>query len=301
MADLPESAADIPFDEWVVKNGGSPSFISLLAEFGFTSRLSLQHLKEEEATELFDRMNCGQRSLLRGLISLSSTKIIESEHSGYGKCLEKISTCKQASGGVQTKLSQLFNLQKPKQADGESSSSSFQPQPLVSRKIRKRTSASTPTPKYQKLKKKCKVKEVKVKVVGMEYERSSTPVGAERESMMKSIWIRESANEDEVHWKICEAFDWDPSEEIRFMYSSGRHLRAASLRDIENSDSWDCETVKALMGNGCLYVAKADEKISSDSENEVSSCIELTKSQTKRLIAKRIIAHLVIISVVISK
>jgi hypothetical protein len=79
-------------------------------------------------------MNCEQRSLLRGLISLSSPKAIESEHSGYGKCLEKISTSKQALGGVQSKLSQLFSLRKPKQGDGESSSSLFKPQPLVSRK-----------------------------------------------------------------------------------------------------------------------------------------------------------------------
>ena len=56
--DLHESAADLSFDEWVMRNGGSESFISLLAEFGFTSRLSLQYLKEE-ATELFVRMNYG--------------------------------------------------------------------------------------------------------------------------------------------------------------------------------------------------------------------------------------------------
>ena len=55
--DLHESAADLSFDEWVMRNGGSVSLISLLAEFGFTSRLPLQHLKEEEATELF---YCGQ-------------------------------------------------------------------------------------------------------------------------------------------------------------------------------------------------------------------------------------------------
>ena len=61
------------------------------------------------------------------------------------------------------------------------------------------------------------------------------------------------------------------------MYSSGRHLRPATLRDVENSDSWDCETIKALMGNGCLYVAKADidDKESTDSEKDVSSCIEV--------------------------
>ena len=134
--------------------------------------------------------------------------------------------------------------------------------------------AAPQTSNFKKAKKKCKVKEIKVKVVGMEYERSSTPVGSDRESMMRNVWIRESANEDEVRWKICEAFDWEPFEDIRFMYSSGRHLRPATLNDV-NADSWDCETIKALMGNGCLYVAKADldDKESTDSEKEVSMCV----------------------------
>ena len=54
-------------------------------------------------------------------------------------------------------------------------------------------------------------------------------------------------------------------------------MRPATLRDIESSDSWDCKTIKALMGNGCLYVAKADidDKESTDLEKDVSSCIEV--------------------------
>ena len=54
------------------------------------------------------------------------------------------------------------------------------------------------------------------------------------------------------------------------MYSSGRHLCPATSRDVENSDSWDYET-KALMGNRCLYVAKAgiDDNESTDSEKDV--------------------------------
>jgi hypothetical protein len=50
--DLHEPTAELSFDEWVTRNGGSVSFIPLLAEFDFTLRLSLQHLKKE-ATELF--------------------------------------------------------------------------------------------------------------------------------------------------------------------------------------------------------------------------------------------------------
>ena len=80
------SPVDSSFEEWVTRNEGTTTFISLLSKFGITSRLSLQHLKEDEATELFERMNCMQRSLLRGLIiSLSSSRHDVSEKTGYSK------------------------------------------------------------------------------------------------------------------------------------------------------------------------------------------------------------------------
>ena len=74
------------------------------------------------------------------------------------------------------------------------------------------------------------------------------------------------------------------------MYFSRRHLCPGILRDVENSDSCGCETIKALMGNGCLYVAKADidDKESTDSEKDVSSCIELTNSQIEGYVADEI-------------
>ena len=45
------------------------------------------------------------------------------------------------------------------------------------------------------------------------------------------------------------------------MYASGRHLRPASLKDVENATSWDCNAIKALMGSGCLYVCKYEDSI----------------------------------------
>ena len=82
-------------------------------------------------------------------------------------------------------------------------------------------------------------------------------MGGEREQKTKTIWVRGTASAKELSAKILEAFGW--SEHIwslSFQYANGRHMRPASLADIENSTSWDAETAKALMGTGCLYVVR---------------------------------------------
>lgn len=60
----------------------------------------------------------------------------------------------------------------------------------------------------------------------------------------------------------------------RKMYVQGKCMRPASLDDIENADSWDFESVRALMGNGCLYVVQENKPVellsTSSSESEVS-------------------------------
>ena len=70
--------------------------------------------------------------------------------------------------------------------------------------------------------------------------------------------------------KIRELFGWIPRCDIRFMYASGRHLRPATLDDVENAVSWDCETIRTLIGSGCLYVTKESDSIllSSSSDEE---------------------------------
>lgn len=85
---------------------------------------------------------------------------------------------------------------------------------------------------------------------------SKTPVGAARDSMMKSVWVRESAVADEVARKIREAFNWSDSSVIQYLYANGRYLRVANLEDVENADSWDSDAIRALMGSGCLYVVR---------------------------------------------
>ena len=47
----------------------------------------------------------------------------------------------------------------------------------------------------------------------------------------------------------------------------GKNLRKAVLSDIENAESWDVDTWRALMGSGALYVVKSPELDSSDSDS----------------------------------
>ena len=37
---------------------------------------------------------------------------------------------------------------------------------------------------------------------------------------------------------------------LQYMYANGRYLRPATLKDVENAQDWDVETVQALVGNG---------------------------------------------------
>ncbi len=49
--------------------------------------------------------------------------------------------------------------------------------------------------------------------------------------------------------KIKEIFDWSDTVGLQYMYASGQHLRKATFKDVENAESWDVSTVRALMGN----------------------------------------------------
>lgn len=120
------------------------------------------------------------------------------------------------------------------------------------------------------------IKEARLKVVGLPWPKTSVPVGEEREKYQKVLWLRESASEAVIKKKIKDLFNWHPEYEVEYMYASGRHLRPASLEDVENSTSWDFGTLRALMGNGCLYVtkmAKTDVSSCSDDEEEKKKVI----------------------------
>ena len=100
-----------------------------------------------------------------------------------------------------------------------------------------------------------KIKEVRFRVVSVHPGTSSTPVNCGDRA--KEMWVRADASAFNLQQQIKEKFEWSENQEFKYLYAQGKCLREAKLRDIENATSWDCETVKALMGNGFLYVSKS--------------------------------------------
>ncbi len=225
-------------------------------------------------------MNCGQKCLLRGLVRAACSSKDDTDNA-YKAATSKASEAVAKSRNLRATLGKLFNRKvESDDLNDAGSSSDFQPSP----QLRKRSSKG----KYpMKGPVKRKVKEYSLKVVGFKYLPTSTPAGALKESMTKTIWAREGSNAEVMEDKIKEAFGWSKSYKLKFMYSSGRHLRPANLRDVENSDSWDLPTIKALMGSGRLYVTRyvpspgSDDGVSDldesdesdDHENKVSPII----------------------------
>ena len=63
-----------------------------------------------------------------------------------------------------------------------------------------------------------KVKEHRLRVVGLTKMCYKMPVGAMRESKMKSVWIHENAVAEEVARRICETFNWNyDTSSIQYM------------------------------------------------------------------------------------
>ena len=83
--------------------------------------------------------------------------------------------------------------------------------------------------------------------------------------MTKNVWIHESAVAEEVARKIREAFNWSDTTIVQYMYANGRYLRHADVKDVENTESWDSDAVRALMDSGCLYVVKGIQNTESTS------------------------------------
>ena len=68
------------------------------------------------------------------------------------------------------------------------------------------------------------------------------------------------------------AFGWRENEKPQYLYAQGKNIRPASLADVQEAESWDVESVHALMGNGNLYVVTMAASVSaaSDPETEVN-------------------------------
>ena len=309
--DLTLPAADpsppLAFAAWVQEHGGDEQFVGILTAHGFSSKLSLSNLDVSamEATGLLEQLNYGQKCLLRGLIQLCRTQSGDSGSStrkvhgvDYGAVTEKVqhigSKAKKGSS-TRTKLGQLFRFNPASSKAGSSKvasaakvtsaeetgsdSDDFQPVPL-NREMRKRllkkksvvstaTCAVTPPPKSGKGKQpaKRKVKEFRLKVVALPRMMSLIPAPSERR--VHEVWVRATASGDEVSGKIQSVLGW--KEKPQYLYAQGKNIRPASLSDVEGADSWEVQSIRALMGTGCLYVVKMGVSEATNSDTEVSN------------------------------
>ena len=196
-----------------------------------------------ECEQLLEQLNYGQRCLLQGLISACKSR--EKEEDLYKESMQQAMHAVKfpKDKGLRTTLGALFNKKLGPQPTDGAGPSGCQPS-----KRKGKYPMKGPVKK--------KVKEHRFRVVGLKRMCTKTPTGAVRESLTKNIWIRENANEEEVQARIREAFNWGDEYKVQFMYANGRNLRLATLQDVENCEGWDGETIRALMGSGCLYVLR---------------------------------------------
>ncbi len=277
-----------PFATWVQEHSGDDQFLSILTEHGFSSELSLGNLDANslEATELLDKLNYGQKCLLRSLIkvcrtqSCSSSVIQGGDYSGVTENARQIGM-KAKKSSIRSKLGQLFHFDAASGstsnskvaiagAETGSDSDDFHPVPLSRSSCPKRkknlpSSASRAAPSKGKQPAKRKVKEHRLKVVVLPRLMSQIPAPSERR--IQDVWVRATANEDEVSERIRTSLEWKVAKP-RYLYAQGKNIRPG---DVEGADSWDFESIRALMGSGCLYVVKENVSKSSDSETEVSN------------------------------
>ena len=83
---------------------------------------------------------------------------------------------------------------------------------------------------------------------------------------------------------------WCDPKIVQYLYAQGKNLRKADLSDVENAESWDLDTLRALMGSGALYVVKDPEYESSDSD--------MGSSDSKFVSEKKSSSHVSVITVV---
>ena len=215
-------------------------------------------VESDECEQLLSRLNYGQRCLLQGLIS--ACKAPEKQEDLYKESMQRVTHAVKLpkDKGLRVTLGELFNKKLgPQLPTDDAGPSHGQPNKRKGK-----------YPMKGPIKK--KVKEHRLRVVGLKKFCAKTPTGVVRESLTKNIWIRENANEEEVQGKILEAFNWSNEYKVQFMYAHGRNLRPATLQDVENCEgSWDAETIRALMGSGCLYVLRERQVVDISSDESI--------------------------------
>lgn len=233
--------------------------IGVFDEISFYAHAGNLCLDSNDCEELLSQLNYGQRCLLQGLISDCKAPAKKEEVYKEGTQYAKHAVQFSKEKGLRTTLNELFNKKIPpsQPVTDKAGPSHYQP-----KKRKGKYPLKGPVKK--------KVKEHRLRVVGLRKFCNKTPTGAMRDSLTKNIWIRENANEEEVQGRIREAFNWGDEYKVQFMYANGRNLRQATLQDVENCEgSWDGETVRALMGSGCLYVLREGQVVDVSSDESI--------------------------------
>ena len=270
MAGNGESAAPVEsgsvssFEEWLRDNGGDDELIDLLKTHGFTSKLSLGNLDftSPDASLFIDQLNYGQKCLLQGLVKLLNKpeSSVKNPYSAGASKAASLSTVNKSSS-LKEKIGKMFHL------DTAKKSSEFKPVHSYMKKSGVKRKASETVGGRGKGPMKKKVKQMRFKIVSLPRMLKRTPTGSKRNQLTHHVWINVDASEEEARKRIADELGWQNPKSIEYHYAQGKNLRKAVLSDIENAESWDVDTLRALMGSGALYVVKSPELDSSDSDS----------------------------------
>ena len=276
-----DQGASRSFEEWVRDNGGDDELIELLKANGFTSKLSLGNVdfKSPDASLFVDLLNYGQKCLLQGLVKLLNKPESAGEKGPYSTGASKAAALSTASksSSLKEKIGKMFHL------DTGSRSSDFQPTPSYPKVKKSGTKRAAPISGGRgKGPMKKKVKQMKLKIVGLPKMSKHTPTGTYRDQLTHYVWINLDASEEEAKEKIVDVLGWRYSRNIQYLYAQGKNLRKAMLSDVENAESWDLDTLRALMGSGALYVLKPPELESDSESNSDDDFISEKKSVSVR-------------------
>ena len=159
-----------------------------------------------DSKEVLESMDCGQRCLLKGLISMQRHTVSLSRMYTRMQKLKAGDAYSKAKN-LRTSLRKLFN-QRSRSVDLDGSQSADVLLPNFPTPQQRKRSCKGKLPATGPVKK--KVKEIRVHVAALAVASSHTPVGSRRDLLTKSIWIRETASAEEVESKIREAFGWKP-------------------------------------------------------------------------------------------
>ena len=175
--------------------------------------------------------NIGQRCLLKGLVyAANSSQQLPVDDSSFSY-LPSVSKTNESLGKVQNlrqTLGKLFSSRSRPSIpssyvnafplEGQSSSGTSSSSTNASKKRAFSTNDEVETFEYKhnnfvsrkgkggkcpfKTGIKKKIKEIRMKVIGLESDLKTTPTGIDRESMLKTVWVRESAHALETEEKL---------------------------------------------------------------------------------------------------